>query len=437
MGHLAGKHIYRQLGNKIDQLTMRAPWNEALYALLKELYTQEEAELLVEMPSGMSTLSGIAHCTGRDEAPLRAILDSLCAKGLIIDFWIGEEYHYMISPMVIGIFEFTMMRTGEHLRTKEWARLLHDYLDGDDTFIAANYGHREQVSLMRTLPHERAFGPSEYAEVLDYEKASAIVEEADTFSVGICSCRHEKFHLEQKTCNVPLETCTSFGRAAEYLLRHNLAREISKTEMLEQLARSQEQGLVLNGDNVQRNIAYICHCCTCCCNLLSGINKHGYPNIVVTSSFLAALDSVACSGCGKCAQACPVHAFTMKPVTHPVSKKRQLPEFNESLCLGCGVCVTTCPANAIQFVKRAQRVLHPATIFERVILQALEKGTLQNQIFNNPHSFTHTMMRGILGGFVRLPPVKRALMSDMLRSTFLSSLKVGVKMMGKGWVLDM
>jgi len=75
--------------------------------------------------------------------------------------------------------------------------------------------------------------------------------------------------------------------------------------------------------------------------------------------------------------------------------------------------------------KREQRVLHPETTFERVILQCLERGTLQNQIFPDPQRVTHTFMRALVGGFLRLPPVKRALMSDALRSRFLKTMAHG------------
>jgi len=87
-------------------------------------------------------------------------------------------------------------------------------------------------------------------------------------------------------------------------------------------------------------------------------------------------------------------------------------------------------------VKRKQRVMHPETTFERVILQCLERGTLQNQLFDNPQSLTQKVMRGLVGGFLRLPPVKKALMSDLLRSSFLASMRVGTKMQGKGWLLE-
>ena len=72
-------------------------------------------------------------------------------------------------------------------------------------------------------------------------------------------------------------------------------------------------------------------------------------------------------------------------------------------------------------------MLHPESTFERVILQCLEKGTLQNQLFDNPRSITHGVMRSIMGGFLQLPPVKKALMSDTLRSTFLNALISGVQ----------
>jgi hypothetical protein len=88
-------------------------------------------------------------------------------------------------------------------------------------------------------------------------------------------------------------------------------------------------------------------------------------------------------------------------------------------------------------VKRKQRVIPPSTTFERIILQCLERGTLQNQIFDNPQSISQQFLSGFIGGFLKLTPVKKALMSDTLRSTFLASMKFGVKLQGKGWLTDL
>ena len=86
---------------------------------------------------------------------------------------------------------------------------------------------------------------------------------------------------------------------------------------------------------------------------------------------------------------------------------------------------------------RAQRVMHPETTFERVLLQSLERGTLQNQLFDDPGSKTQDFLRAVVGGFLRLEPVKRALMSDMLRSRFLASMKGGASAQGKRNLVDL
>jgi ferredoxin len=207
--------------------------------------------------------------------------------------------------------------------------------------------------------------------------------------------------------------------------------------MLENLAQSIEMGLVLCADNVKRNVTFICHCCKDCCNALAGISKFGYPNTVVTSSFIAKNDPETCLGCGKCAKACPIDAIKMIPIDKRETKKKKDAIIDTSICLGCGVCALKCNNRAVTLVKREKRVLHPETTFERVILQSLERGTLQNQIFDNPQSVTQKFMRGFVGGFLRLPPVKAVLMTDMLRSSFLNAMANGVQKQGKGWITEL
>jgi ferredoxin len=290
---------------------------------------------------------------------------------------------------------------------------------------------------LRALPHEDAVKPDEYVEILDYEKASALIEASEKFSIGLCSCRHEKMHLGEKTCDTPLEMCSQFGRSADFLIRHNLAREVIRSEMQDNFARSKELGLVMAADNVQKNMKFVCHCCSCCCTILQAVSKYGYPNCLVTSNYLAGADDATCVGCGKCATACPVTAISMVGEVQPGQKTKKMSRFDTSTCLGCGVCALHCPTKACRLTKREQRVIHPETTFERIMLQCLEKGTLQNQIFAYPLSINEKFMRSFVGGFLKLPPVKRALMSDKLRSRFLDAMKEGVKKQGKGWVTEM
>ena len=440
MGHAVGKDVYRKLGKKIDNLSTRAPWNDTFHAVLKELFSTEEADLFVKLPYTFSNLHSILKQTKYNPTKLKTALNKMASKGLVMDLWAHGEYHYLPSPLVVGIFECTMMRTGGNLNSKKWAELFHAYLNGTDSFWAENCRDGKKVSIIRALAHEEVIKNSDHLEIYDYEKATALIDSFDKFSIGLCSCRHEKLHAGVKECDTPLDTCSSFGVFADFMIRNNLAKQVSKSEMLENLARSKELGLVLEADNVKNRIAFMCHCDKCCCNPLLGIRKFGYANAVVTSNFIAEVEDDQCIGCGKCAQACPIEAIDMIPLAQPhakFKKKKEQPEINNHICIGCGVCALQCKTKGVQLVPRGQRVITPETTFERVILQCLERGTLQNQLFDNPQSITQGFMRGVIGAFLNLSPVKKSLMSDTLRSSFLSMMTSGIQIKGKGWLTEL
>ncbi len=437
MGHMVGKDVYKMLGEKIDGLHTSTPVNNRLYAVLRDLYSHDEAELVVKMPHGLATIERIEQVTKLGAKRVRELLDSMTTKGLVMDLCIDDEYVYAPNPMVIGIFEFTMMRTGPDCTPKEWARLLDEYMHGDNgVFYAANAKEGDQVSVSRVIPHEASVHSSEFTEILDHDKAANIIKEADKIAVGMCSCRHQMSHVS-KACDAPMDVCTSFGAGADYLIRHDMAREIGTSEMLDKLDESIDLGLVITADNMKNRPMFMCHCCGCCCHLMRGISEFGYPGTVVTSSYESVTDFDECNYCQKCVRACPVGCIGTVPMSEPGVKAKRKPHVNLEQCIGCGVCNFSCKEEAIKLSQRAQRVLLPETSFERVVLQSLEKGTLQNQFFDNPQSKTQDYLRLFVGTFLRLPKVKKALMSDKLRSRFLSTLKAGVRRQGKGSLLEL
>ena len=89
----------------------------------------------------------------------------------------------------------------------------------------------------------------------------------------------------------------------------------------------------------------------------------------------------------------------------------------------------------MKLIKRKKRVIHPETTYERIILQCLERGTLQHQIFGNPEKISQKIMKGFVGGFLKLSPVKKALMSEKLRSSFLDAMKKGAAKQNKEYLL--
>jgi hypothetical protein len=175
MAHGNVNDIYRKLGKKIDGTATRSPWNPALFEILKTIYTPLEAELLTLMPYGLSRIEKLVQFSKKEQKELQGLLDSLCEKGLVFDIWLGDHYRYKLAPMVVGIFEMTMMRTRVDLKYAEWAKLFNEYMHGNDDFYSANFPHGEISSVMRALPHEDAIDKGSFVEILDYEKAASII----------------------------------------------------------------------------------------------------------------------------------------------------------------------------------------------------------------------------------------------------------------------
>jgi len=436
MGKSMEVDVYQRLGKKIDGLNVRAPWSETWHAILKELFTTEEADVVAKMPYTLSTLERIAKVTKVEKTRLQKILESLCKKGLVMDLYHEEHgtYYYMPWPIAIGIFEFTMMRSGDNLNMKRWAELFHDYFG---SVYTANFSHGEKISALRVIPIEESIKEDGYTAFFDYEKATSIIEDSPRFALGLCSCRNEKHHLGLKECDAPLNNCSFMGIGADYAIRNNFGREVSKSEMLDNIAQSKELGLVLCSVNTRTKPIALCHCCKCCCNFLGGLNKFGFNNCVITSNFISELKTDLCNGCGRCVAVCPVNALSLVPAQDTKDGKKKKALLNRDICVGCGLCAARCKPGAIHMIPRSSRAIHPESLFEVTMLTSLERGTLQNQLFDNPQSVTQEFMRTFVGAFFRLPPVKRAIMSDMLRSTFLHTAKAIAKLQGKGWMLDL
>ena len=63
-----------------------------------------------------------------------------------------------------------------------------------------------------------------------------------------------------------MENCIALDVGGEILVKNGFARPVSTAEALKILEQCKEMGLAQTGDNMQKNAAYICNCCGCCCN---------------------------------------------------------------------------------------------------------------------------------------------------------------------------
>ena len=95
---------------------------------------------------------------------------------------------------------------------------------------------------------------------------------------------------------------------------------------------------------------------------------------------------------------------------------------NEDLCLGCGFCVRACMNDNIRLKSRPKRVITPLNTTHRAVVMAIERGNLQNLIFDNQVLWSHRALAGVLGVILKLPPFKQALASQQVKSRYLEAL---------------
>jgi hypothetical protein len=72
--------------------------------------------------------------------------------------------------------------------------------------------------------------------------------------------------------------------------------------------------------------------------------------------------------------------------------------------------------------ERSERVFTPLNSAHRIVLMALERGQLQDLVFDQQAHLSHRAMAAILGVILKLPPLKQALASRQLRSRYLEAL---------------
>lgn len=415
MGHLSAKSTYQKLYQRLDMMPVGASEHPTFYKILRLLFDDEEAGIAAKMPIRFSTLSAIQKRTGLSEAHLKKKLETMAQKGLLIDIEeVGKETYYVLLPTVIGFFEFSMMRFRDDFDQKLLSKFYDEYMLGDPQNFFLKQALAGETQLVRTLVHEDTLKPEIYSEVLDYEKATELIKNAEQCGVSICHCRHVKMHANQ-ACEHPLRTCLTLGSGSDYLIRRKLAEPIEKAEALDIIANAREMGMVQLADNVKKSVGFICNCCKCSCTILEGFRRLQFDEKrMFTSNYFPHLNNEKCLFCGKCVRACPLDCISITNEAGSDGPKKVV--IDENVCIGCGVCATMCRQQALEMAPRPQRVFTPRHSIERILLMALERGKFQNLLFDNIESISIMSLNHILGWILKQESVKNFLLKENIRS---------------------
>ena len=413
MSHISNREAYKRLEERINRFPQGAPPSKTLYKILSMLFSEKEAELVAMLPIKPFTLKTASYIWKMNEVQTENILQELASRAILMDIDYDGKKEYCLPPPMIGFFEFSLMRTRGDIDQKTLSELYFQYLNVEEDFIKDLFLGTE-TRFGKVFVQEGILSRENQLEIMDYDRASNVIKNAKHMAVSMCFCRHKMEHLGE-ACYAPMETCLTFGDSAYTLSKHGYGRAIDAVEGLEILSMAYEYNLVQCGENVRDGSVFLCNCCGCCCEGMLAIKKFGYLNPIQTTAFLPQVIDESCIGCGKCSNACPIDAIKVDPV----SKKAKV---DEDICLGCGICVRNCPKKSIYLKHREREIITPANTTHRIVLQAIEKGKLQELIFDNKALFSHRAMAAVLSAILKLPPIKRAMASKQMKSVYLDKL---------------
>ncbi len=420
MAHHTSRSVYERLTERLNRCPQGAPPAESLFQILKILFSEREAALVAVLPIRPFTAARAAVIWKTSEVEARTALEALAARALLVDWESERGTEYVLPPPMAGFFEFSMMRVRDDVDQKALAELFYQYLNVEEDFVRALFAGGE-TQLGRTFVHEPALSEENALHVLDFERASEVVRTATHRGISLCYCRHKMEHMG-RACDAPRDICMTFNTSAQALIRHGHAREVGVAEGLDLLHQAHEEDLVQFGENVREGVNFICNCCGCCCEAMIAARRFAAAHPIHTTHFLPVVEEGACNGCERCVRVCPVEALAAVSANDPRQPKRTVARIDEERCLGCGVCLRACRPGALSLRERGPRRLTPLNGAHRAVLMALERGKLQDLVFDNRILWSHRALAAFFGAVLRLPPAKRLLATEQVRSRYLESL---------------
>jgi ferredoxin len=348
--------VYRRLAQHLDHLPGGYPATESGVELriLKRLFSEEEARIAQVLIMRPEPVEAIAERLQMVPTSLAPTLLEMSRKGLIYRQTKAGQPTYMAAQFVVGIWEYHVNDLDPEL-----IRDVNDYIP-----MLSKQWDRQKTKPLRVIPISKSLSAD--ARILAYDQAEAIIAQQSKIVVAPCICRKEHRMVGQG-CAYPLESCLVFGSGAYYYEENGLGRGISKEEAMAILAEGVKAGLVLQPGNAQKT-ANICLCCGCCCQVLKNVKLLPKPAQAVNSSYRAAIQAEACTGCGACEPRCHMAAIAVEETAH----------IDPDRCIGCGACVPACDFGALllQAKPEAERWTPPETLFHTYLNIAKERGLL-------------------------------------------------------------
>lgn len=332
--------VYERLREKVDTVGFGFPESMVTegerpeIAVLKALFSPEDAEVFVAMRAGYQTPEEFAEQADYDPEFAKDKLYDMSKRGLIYRRSTDEGLEYRLIPLAHGIFEFNVNHSG----MASWFPPFADYL-GKSMFMPA--------VTATDSPFERAVpAKAEYVSdgILPQDDIVTTVKNMeDSFAITDCLCRKAPASVGAPL-SYTLRTCMYTGEWAQYAVENGFAEKASRDDILKIIDESDEAGRcvqVLNSSKPE----VICSCDRDACLVLVQ-HRLGIPGPAraLRSNYVAVVDRQLCTDCGDCIPRCPVDALASDADGRLTLKADD--------CCGCALCIAPCDFDAITLIRK-------------------------------------------------------------------------------------
>ena len=296
-------------------------------------------------------------------AEARPRLEAMCDKGLVMDLVepATGQVSYLLSPPVVGFFEFSMMRAHDSIPKQRMAEALDAYMHGDDTFAREVFGGETVIG--RALVHEtRARRRAARRARLGARHRRSSATRARTRSRSATAATRPSTWA--RACDAPMEICLSLNGGADFVVRRKLrARDRASPRRSTSWSTARERGLVQIADNVLEAPDLHLQLLRLLLRPAPGASTSYDLPAVNPSGFLAPLRPRERAGLLALLARLPDrgHHDEARARRRRSARTTSSPVVDEERCIGCGVCADACKKDAMRMRRRTSSRACPRT----------------------------------------------------------------------------
>ncbi|MBW1800556.1 MAG: hypothetical protein JRJ85_07470, partial [Deltaproteobacteria bacterium] len=248
--------VYKKLAEHVSKLGMGFPMKDELIDILKEMFTETEAEVALAIPTKVGPLhpTGIEVIKGRVNMPekqLSEILESLEKRGLLYSGKTESgQKGYALHQFGYGFPQIYFWSGEGTPQAHKMAKLTAKYFNRE--VIKNGFSTTTETKPSRYIPINGTIATGKQA-VYSQHMIGKVIDEARVIALAHCGCRLV-YRMMGRECPHPTEVCMKFNDMAQYLIDHDLGREITKAEAHDVIRRCEEAGLVHFVDNAEGDI---------------------------------------------------------------------------------------------------------------------------------------------------------------------------------------